>query len=240
MMLTGHARLLQENDPRKVRFVYERGRWHESWEHNPRIARPNEKGDFQEYRPRQNYLRPYMVEKTDRRWTWKPYRPPRGELYFTREEEEFGKQHAGLVLIEPRLKPGASPNKQWGRWTELVALLKAAGLRVGQMGPNAAMALSGVEFVTTRTMRLAAAVMANARAAVLPEGGLHHVAAAVGTPAVVIFGGYISPMVTGYDGQVSLYVEDPKFPLGCGSRLPCPHCQRAMASITPERVMESL
>lgn len=36
------------------------------------------------------------------------------------------------------------------------------------------------------------------------EGGIHHIAAAVGTPAVVICGGFIRPEWTGYDGQVAV------------------------------------
>jgi hypothetical protein len=36
------------------------------------------------------------------------------------------------------------------------------------------------------------------------EGGMHHAAAAVGVPAVVLFGGFIPPEIMGYKGQISL------------------------------------
>jgi ADP-heptose:LPS heptosyltransferase len=86
-------------------------------------------------------------------------------------------------------------------------------------------------------MRDAAAVLATARAAVLPEGGLHHVCAAVGTSAVVIYGGYISPQVTGYEGQTAFFTGSG---LGCGMRVACTHCKQSMEAIAPEAVFEAL
>ena len=38
-----------------------------------------------------------------------------------------------------------------------------------------------------------------------PESGPVHIAAAMGTPAVVIYGGYIHPVCTGYPGNINLY-----------------------------------
>jgi ADP-heptose:LPS heptosyltransferase len=240
--VTGQVRELQRTDPRRVRIVYERPRWHEAWENNPRIALPGEVGEFQELHPRHEYLRPYMVRKTPERWTWKRYGPPRGELYFTPEERGFGERHAGRIVFEPCCKPGASPNKDWGweRWRELVELARARGMALTQLGPASVRRMAGVEHIETSSMRKAAAVMAHAVAAVLPEGGLHHVAAAVGTPAVVIYGGFISPEVTGYLGQRSLFVATDGHPIGCGWRVKCEHCDAAMASISPERVLNEL
>jgi len=42
------------------------------------------------------------------------------------------------------------------------------------------------------------------KAIVCTEGGVHHLAAAVGTPAVVLFGGFISPEWTGYQYQFNV------------------------------------
>lgn len=238
-MVTGHVREMQRRDPRKVRIVYERPRWHEAWENNPRIARPEEQGDFQEYKPRDDYRRPYIADKTFARWTWRKYGPPPGELYFSHDEEAFGAHYRNRIIVEPRLKPGASPNKSWGTgyWLEFVRRAASAGIHLSQLGPINKYRLQGVEFILTPTMRHAAAILAYARAAVLQEGGMHHVCAAVATPAVVIFGGYISPEVTGYPSQVNLFTGGG---LGCGMRVPCEHCVRAMAEITPAVVLEKL
>lgn len=242
VLVTGQARVLQEKDPRKVKIIYEKPRWHEAWFNNPRIAQPDEKGDFQELRPRNNYLRPYMVAKSNDRWTWKAWGPPKGELYFKDAELKTGEKYPDRIILEPHLKPGASPNKQWpwDRWQTLAKMLCQDGFKVAQMGESQKKALEGAEFIWTRSMRLAATVVAKAKAVIVPEGALHHVAAVVNVPAVVLFGGYISPAVTGYEGQASLFEHTPEHPLGCGWRVHCQHCVDAMAKITPERVFEEL
>ena len=242
-MVTGQARVLQQHDPRKVRVVYERERYHDAWLHNPRIAQRGEKGDFQTLAARDRYLRPYVASKSSNHWTWRRYGPPKGELYFTADESAYGEQYSGRVILEPHIKPGASPNKEWGwvRWNKLAWLLQRRGFRVTQLGPNGHQSLEGAERIYTPTMRHAAAIVARARAAALPEGGLHHVCAAVGTPAVVIFGGYIAPAVTGYEEQVNLFTGASKgYELGCGMRVHCSHCREAMARIAPEDVAERL
>jgi hypothetical protein len=242
IMVTGQVRVLQQRDPRKVRVQYERPRWFPAYDNNPRIATLEEQGDLQVLQPRSNGLRPYCTNKTAERWTWKAYEPPVGELYLTPRELAFGAQFAGRIIVEPHIKGAASPNKQWGwtRWNKLSWLLSERGFRVTQIGPAGTAMLEGVEFIETPTLRHAAAIVARARAVVVPEGGLHHTAAVFNVPAVVIYGGFISPAVTGYAGQVSLFVNDEKHPLGCGWRTPCDHCAKAMASITPEIVADHL
>lgn len=243
IMATGMAREAQKTDRRRVRLMLEKGeRWSDAYYNNPRLAQPGEQGDFQTVMARENHLRAYTVSKGGDRWTWRAYTPPVGEIYFSDHEAAFGKQHAGRVILEPHIKPNASPNKQWGwvNWNKLAWLLRQRGITVTQLGPNNTPVLEGAEFIVTRNIRHAAAVMANARAAVLPEGGLHHTAAVFGIPAVVIYGGYISPAVTGYAGQVSLFADDEAHPLGCGMRVACEHCKAAMAAIKPEAVALAL
>lgn len=239
LIVTGQVRELQGRDPRRVRIVYERKRWHEAWFHNPRIAHPDESGDFQELRPRDDYRRPYIAQKEGDRWTWRAWGPPRGELYFDAAEVAFGAAHGRRIVIEPTLKAGASPNKDWGhgRWKAFIALAERAGLKLTQLGPPGTRVLPGVEWIRTDSMRLAAAVLANARAAALHEGAMHHAAAALSTPAAVIFGGYISPKVTGYEGQKAFFTGGG---LGCGLRVPCEHCRQAMAAISSAAVFEAL
>jgi ADP-heptose:LPS heptosyltransferase len=236
LMVTGMVREAQARDPRKVLIMYEKGkpRWCALWDNNPRIARHGQLGDFQTLRPRSDYLRPYCSEKTPERWTWKPCRPPIGEIYFRAHEQEFGNLNAGRIVFAHTLKHGASPNKRWHGWDRLARMMARHGDLV-QMGTQESEPLAGVRFVQT-TIRQAAAVVARARLVICSEGAMHHIAAAVGTPAVVIFGGYISPEVTGYDGQVSFFRGGG---LGCGMRVPCEHCAAAMESITPEEVYEA-
>ena len=67
----------------------------------------------------------------------------------------------------------------------------------------------------------------------LPEGGLHHAAAALGTPTIVIFGGFISPRQTGYPHQVNLFTGGTP----CGMRRRCDHCEQAMRRVAIEEVL---
>lgn len=236
MMVTGQVRVLQETDPRKVRIEYERYRFHELWNGNPRIATRTEEGDFQILRPRNGGLRPYCSAKSGERWTWKAWGPPVGEIYFTDAERAFGDYNKGAVVIEPNIKRGASPNKQWPleSWKALVGMMKAEGMKPIQLGPAGTVLVPGARLLETPSIRSAAAVLANARCLVTHEGALHHIAAGVGAPTVVIYGDYISPAVTGYPSQRNLFTGKD---LGCGWRIPKPCCEEAMRKITPHRVM---
>lgn len=240
VMVTGHVRRMQMTDPRKVRLVYERpNHWSEVFNGNPRIAARGEAGDFQLYQPRVNGLRPYIAAKTDRQWTWRDdAKPEVGELYFSHSEKAYASQYSGDVILEPNCKPKASPNKDWGweRWQKLAHMLIAMGIKPRQLGPKGTKTLNGVKLIETPTFRDAAVVLSRSRVAILPEGGLHHAAAAVGCKSVVIFGGYISPQQTGYDTQVNLFTGDKP----CGWRLPCKHCAEAMQQITPALVLEKV
>lgn len=238
IMVSGHVRHMQATDPRKVRLDFGKRLWNAVWDHNPRIAKQDENGDFQVYHPRPNGLRPYCSQKTFDKWVWADYKPHVGEIYLQPEEIAFAEQFSPDVVIEPNIKGKASPNKDWGldRWVQLVATMKDHGMRAVQLGPVGTRRILGAAFIETPTFRQACAVLARARGAVLHEGGMHHAAAAVGLRAVVIYGGYISPKQTGYEMHSNLFTGDAP----CGMRIPCRHCKRAMGAITPEMVMAEL
>lgn len=247
IMVSGIARRLQQRDPRPVRVVDRKGRvrWSDAWRGNPRFAAPGARGPVQVLVNGPG-ARPYIDGRDGTGWRWRDWVCATGELHLDAGELAFGRAHAGRVLIEPGLKAGASPNKAWGaaRWRALAACLRAAGHRVARFAeageatgadPGSVDA-DGVEVIRARSFRQAAAVLAHAHAAALPEGGLHHAAAALGTPTVVLFGGYISPRQTGYAHQVNLFTGGEP----CGATRPCAHCRAAMARIDPEAVATAL
>ncbi len=244
LMDTGAARKAQETDPRKVRIMLgtKGARWDPVWENNPRLARPQDVGDFQVIWGRHQFTnqRAYHTAKTEERWLYNlDFRPERGEIYFAPFEVNFGKIHFPEVIVEPNIKPKASPNKQWGwdRWQRFAYMATAAGIKLNQVGPAGTRTLTGVHLIETPTFRQGAAVLARAKAYVGGEGGLHHAAAALGVPGVVVFGGYIPVELTGYPIHRNLGVS-----LGnaCGMRVPCKHCDAEMARITPEEVLQNL
>ena len=61
------------------------------------------------------------------------------------------------------------------------------------------------------------------------HGGLSHAAAALNKKAVVIFGGWIDPLVVGYSFHNNIYVDIDGSP--CGSRVICQHCKDCIQKI---------
>lgn len=175
------------------------------------------------------------------RWLWnREFRPIPGELFFDDSEMAFANGvKPGFILIEPNVPwhKTVAPNKDWGRekYQALATRLLNEGFDVAQFGFGR-VRLTGARVIQAVTFRQAAAVLARASAAIVPEGGLHHAAAAVGVRAVVLFGGFIPPTVTGYDTHINLAGSD-QF---CGSLGRCSHCFKAMQSISVDTVVNSL
>ena len=157
-----------------------------------------------------------------------------GEFYFDKSENV--EKDDDLIIVEPNL-PNKIPaqNKQWPlkRWKQVANELLAAGFNVRQFEygrPNRV-----APGIKTPTFRHAAALLKSARMAIVPEGGLHHAAAAVECPAVVVFGGYVPPSVLGYDSHINLTGGV----TACGNFKPCAHCAEAMDRISVEDVLDA-
>lgn len=201
---------------------------------NPNVARPGSEGTSDlEWIPFYKGNRIYNRQDYARdRWIWNyDFKAIPGEMFFTDKELAFAKSFGeGFVLIEPHVPAykGCAENKTWPlmRYGNVVRSLKNRGHHVRQFSYVGG-ALAGVNQIQAPTFRHALAILARAALYIGPEGGLHHGAAAVGTPAVVIFGGFIPPQVTGYDNHVNL-TGGAK---ACGSLTPCKHCSEAMDEI---------
>lgn len=207
-------------------------KWHPAWEGNPYIARP---GEPHQDVMSQHELRPYIEDKSDERWTWREYSPIPAHIELSARAQEIARHVYGAVVFNPSIKRGASPNKDWGlnQWKTLVA--RNPEIRWVQIG-DVGVRIRGAEPVATGDFIAACGALAGAAAVVVHEGALHHAAAALQKRAIVIRGGYISPRVTGYAHQDDLYVAHPDYPLGCGYRVHCAHCEAAMVAITPKSV----
>jgi heptosyltransferase II len=121
---------------------------------------------------------------------------PREEVAAWRERHGFSPEQAGDIV----LAPGAvGPSKRWpaSAYAELARRLVDAGYRVWVVGGPAegpiageivAAAESGIFDLTGEHLRNAILALAAANAAVSNDSGLLHVAAALGTPSIGIFG----------------------------------------------------
>lgn len=206
---------------------------------NPNIAKPgNERDPDIEWK---NYYKGNRIYNRQGlgKWVWNyDFSPIPGEIYFDDEEKSFAQSiEPGFILIEPNVpwNKTVAVNKDWGllKYQIVAEILSDAGFKVAQFshGRNR---LQGVKVINTPTFRMALAALSRARSAILPEGGLHHGAAALGVKAVVIFGGFIPPKVTGYPMHTNLTGGEKEF---CGSLMKCSHCRKALDAISVDDVL---
>lgn len=249
IMTTARARELKREHPR-AHIVIGDGKqefWSVIFENNPHIARLHDataQGTETIWLKDYPGNRPYYIKVTTKRIFYNiNFRAQPGELYFSEPELLFARQvtqaFPPFIIVEPHIKETVSArNKDWGwdKWQQLVNSL-GTDYEIVQMGPPGTRTLIGTRFIETPSFRYACAVLAHARACVLPEGGLHHAAAALNIPGVVIFGGYINPQTTGYALHTNLFVEKGS---PCGRNTPCRHCRKCMNAITVDMVATAL
>lgn len=243
LMVAGEARRRASCSPsRKFLALDKRGapKWNDLWNYTSHMARPGEphEGTI----PYVNGRRAYIVDETSERRTFREYHPYPAQLLLDETSKRLAVHGRNAVVFNPTIKDRAPVNKQWplARWEALIYLVnEVEWVQVGAVGAGNPR-IRGARLVECSRFTHACGILSGARAAVLHEGALHHAAAALSTPSVVIRGGYISPKVTGYEGQVDLYVEDERYPYGCGMRVPCKHCEESMSAITVEVVAEAL
>ncbi len=243
IMATAEARGLQKTDPRPVVAVNKRGHptWSEVFENNPRFApKGTPISDDVQVLSSRSGNRPYIDYKksTSSRWAWKNCPPEPGEIYFSPEEQEkIDTKITSFIYVEPTIKDKAPPNKQWPfeRWQQLVAI---KGRDWIQSGPqrSAEHMLGGVYQCVSHTFREALVTLARCHMYVGHEGAMHHAAAALGIPAVVIYGGFVSPAQTGYESQINLCSGGEP----CGRRVECAHCATSMRAITVRDVLDAI
>jgi hypothetical protein len=180
----------------------------------------------------------YTKQASDR-WIWNyDFRAVPGELFLDQDEQRFSSNlNPGFVVIEPNVPvfKAVRHNKQWPvhRFLEVAKRLQSAGYQIVQLlYPKSQNRIPGAIKVFTQNYRLAVATLKRAGLYIGPEGGLHHASAAVGTRAVVLFGGFVPPQVTGYETHTNLTGGAE----ACGSINPCSHCRAAMEAISVDEV----
>jgi hypothetical protein len=166
------------------------------------------------------------------------YRPTPAPIRFTPAELDLADQWSrrSFVAIEPFIKPGTSPSKQWpvARFAEVARQLRRE-IDVYQLSAPGSLACDDLPQIRPKSFREAIVYLKAARLYVGPEGGLHHGAAAAQTRAVVIYGGFTSPQTTGYDFHVNLTGGAT---YACGTRRrPCTHCSQLMEAISVDEVL---
>lgn len=251
IMASGHA-LSVHRATRKRIIITGRNhivRWSGMWQGLSWIVHPREVNaglSLSEFKTIQNgaQCRPYIRYPFNRQIGmtfsgWWRARDHVGAIKFLDPEiawaDEAAAQLGPFIVIEPNIKPGSNPNKQWGRdnWIRIADLCRTAGFAPITMGPPGTNKLPNAAFVESPDFRHGAALLQRAAWAFLPDGGLHHAAGAMGLPVTVLFGGVNDPEFLGYPEHQNIFV-----PRYCGRWMPCSHCRTVWRSIRPDRVFE--
>jgi hypothetical protein len=215
------------------------GPWSEEiFRYNPNIAKPGSEGSadlhwIDYYKGHRNYN---TLDKVRGRWIWNyEFKVQPGEIFFDGSLEPV----RDFIYVEPNVPwhKSVAVNKDWGleNYQAVVDRLVRDGHDVVQSDYGRDR-LQRVRIVKTSKFRDVLYVLSQARVALLPEGGLHHGAAALRVPAVVIFGGFIPPSVMGYDLHTNLTGGAE----ACGSLHKCAHCKYAMEQISVEEVYHAV
>ena len=177
--------------------------------------------------------RPYIKHTKNGRIIFNNYRPKPAHLFFTDKELEWARQNApkDFIVIEPNVKETYkhTVNKAWHYWDELLKH-DYPFYQLGMKEPI-------TRRIKTQNFREALLILSQAKMFVGTDGGLHHAAAALGIPAVVIWTGFTSPKHLGYDSHINLH--DGGEPCGTYSGL-CPHCVKISKKITVEQVLNAV
>lgn len=153
--------------------------------------------------------------------------------------QSFPKPHVLLL----RRASNWTPNKDWPqeRWNVVAEQVSRFGTAIEIGGvPGETTSVSGayLDLREKTTLEQMAALISIADLYIGPVSGPMHIAAATRTPAVVIYGGFESPMgLQGYQRQISLYSNLPCAP--CWRSDACPYARQCLAMIEPSRVMDA-
>jgi hypothetical protein len=250
LMAAGQAQELYAQDPSLGPILMTEGdsgpRWNPVWQGNPAIwvPIPNAPVPPRQLRTGKGYL-PYLRSpySLDSGWTFTDWRAceHRGRLYLTIKERARGTALAlrlgRYVILEPtaaRKHPNRRPPVTF--WDDVRLHLKAqlGNPPIVQLMHPGATYHHGTIPVVHESFREACGILAGAALLVTTEGGLAHAAAALGVPAVVLWGGMISARALGYPEHVNVVDPSPESP--CGRLRECLHCRAAWAALDPADV----
>jgi hypothetical protein len=195
----------------------------------------------------------HLSEIPLRQWRKPPSPDHAGELFFTELErrdfaaylERSGLKKAAYLAVEPHSKEewfGGLRAWPLDRWKELLARAVRAwpSLPIVQVGVPGREILPGArDWTDLGGFRQAALALESAGLFAGTEGGLMHAAAAVGAPALILYGCVTLPEYSGYPERHRIVCHY----LPCapsGARHACSCGGASMGGITVDEVMEAL
>lgn len=241
IMASGRARVLHERTGKRVCIIGRDGspRWQEIWDGVDFLSK-NLGEDVVPLRDGPG-CRPYIASAGGGVVKFRrSYRPVPGSVVIPEHFLGIPKRRR-IIFVEPGFKgTNSADNKDWGwsNWVELSEKLHSAGFALVQVPMAGRESLLRAVPMYGQSLHELAFWVRRSRLVVTTEGGVHHMAAAVGTPAVVIWGGYTSPEFLGYPDHFNIFDEHDQSP--CGRSSSCGHCRERMNAITVCRVESAI
>jgi hypothetical protein len=235
LMASGDAKEANERTGKKVKLG---DGVRMSWDgqvfvNNPRMA-SNSDTDVVWVKNYQGH-RPYLKGTKNGRLLFNDdYKPRVGEVYFSQlEKKNIDKIDKDYIVVEPNVKRvyAHTVNKAWHGWEELFKH-DLPWLQLGDISVK-----RYTKWKETNTFREALQVLSKAKLFVGTDGGLHHAAAALGIPSVVIWTGFTSPRHLGYDNHRNIH--DGSEPCGTYDSV-CQHCLLKSKAISVEQVLDAV
>lgn len=251
LLLTAVAREVHRADP-GLRLVVETP-FPELFHQNPHVVRAVD-GHFattrRHFRPKYHlgpefapcHILDQLFDQSPVRLTDPERRP---ELFFSPAElESFARMFPPVdVVVCPVGKQSHSADrKEWG-FDNFAAVVRARpDLRWAQIGTAGSPLLPGVANFLDRPVRESAGLLRASRLFLGLEGGLMHLARAVDRPAVVVYGGAVTPELSTYDTQVALTRRPDCSPCFTSDvrMTPCPHARKCLIEIGVGEVVAAL
>ena len=189
-----------------------------------------------------------------------------GDIYFSKEENKnikkiinkaieiwknnTGKKFKYLVIVDSSVKSAkytgailkkdnfARLNRDWGfeKWQQVINSLKDE-ITFIQPFKGEVRKLSNVIHVEC-SFRNAISIINQSNLFIGSEGGFSHAAGALKKNAIIVFGGWISPKITGYEFHENLYIDIPESP--CGILSKCKHCESCMEKIKVDELISKI
>jgi len=167
-------------------------------------------------------------------------------IYLTQRELDYRKWRLErlprpLVAVAPSGKITTKiPNKFYAieKWQQLAILLKKANISVIQVGDKReGPLLEGAGNWRNLGFRKTASILRHCDAVITHVSGIMHLATAVNTPCIALYGGAEDPLVSGYPCNINITTDLPCSP--CWLEKPCdkPICKDML---TPELIMQKL
>lgn len=258
LMASGEVRELRIKKP-SAKFIIGDGvksYWSEVFDNNPYIIKHSDINKHHEVYWIKNYEgnRPYRnygnhLPKDNYNWNEK-FKAKKGEIFFSEAEKKLAKEvifnirkkigNRKLIFIEPNVKKRLGYlNRDWGfkNWQKVVNEIKQLYDFI-QITYGINKSINGSINIHGLNFRSSVAILSLCDLFIGTEGGMHHAAAATDIKSIVIYGGHISPKITGYDFQKNLYIDTPLSP--CGKKQPCDHCQDCLKQITTSILIKEI